>query len=109
MSYKLKLRWQVHIDDDLDHDASETSISSARRAAMEVVDRQDFLFAFFQPALSMHVLAFGAVAVKGKQHLMDFQRYYEQVAKPFEWKFTRQISPMCTFRTASSSAWTCFI
>jgi hypothetical protein len=21
---------------------------------------------------------------------MDFQRYHEQVAKPFEWKFTRQ-------------------
>ena len=23
-------------------------------------------------------------------HLMDFQRYYEQIAKPFEWKFTRE-------------------
>jgi hypothetical protein len=21
---------------------------------------------------------------------MDFQTYYEQIAKPFEWKFTRQ-------------------
>ena len=21
---------------------------------------------------------------------MDFQRYYEQIAKPFEWKFTRE-------------------
>jgi transposase len=25
-----------------------------------------------------------------EQHLMDFQTYYEQIAKPFEWKFTRQ-------------------
>ena len=25
-----------------------------------------------------------------QQHLMEFQCYYEQIAKPFEWKFTRQ-------------------
>ncbi len=25
-----------------------------------------------------------------QQHLMEFQNYYEQIAKPFEWKFTRQ-------------------
>jgi hypothetical protein len=25
-----------------------------------------------------------------EQHLMEFQRYYEQIAKPFEWKFTRE-------------------
>jgi hypothetical protein len=25
-----------------------------------------------------------------EQHLMDFQHYYEQIANPFEWKFTRQ-------------------
>jgi hypothetical protein len=25
-----------------------------------------------------------------QQHLMGFQYYYEQIAKPFEWKFTRQ-------------------
>jgi len=37
MSYKLKLRWQVHIDDDLDRDASETSISSARQVGGEVL------------------------------------------------------------------------
>jgi len=25
-----------------------------------------------------------------QQHLIEFQRYYEQIAKPFEWKFTCQ-------------------
>jgi hypothetical protein len=25
-----------------------------------------------------------------EQYLIEFQRYYEQIAKPFEWKFTRQ-------------------
>jgi len=25
-----------------------------------------------------------------EQHLMEFQRYYEQITKPFECKFTRQ-------------------
>ena len=24
-----------------------------------------------------------------KQRLLDFQSYYEKIAKPFEWKFTR--------------------
>jgi hypothetical protein len=23
-------------------------------------------------------------------HLLEFQHYYEQIAKPFEWKFTRE-------------------
>jgi hypothetical protein len=25
-----------------------------------------------------------------EQHLLEFQGYYEQIAKPFEWKFTRE-------------------
>ena len=25
-----------------------------------------------------------------EQRLLDFQRYYEEIAHPFKWKFTRQ-------------------
>jgi hypothetical protein len=46
---------------------------------------------FFPPELVVQIKALACELPRAHQQpLMEFQRYYEQIAKPFEWKFTRQ-------------------